>query len=68
MTEKTTKPCKYCGKEVGADTNFCWFCGRELYARPERPEVTPSPSRWSWLGWALLAVLLIALLLVFLTR
>jgi hypothetical protein len=48
MTEGMKK-CKYCGKEISQDTNFCWFCGRELEARPERPEVPEPhspPNRW----------------------
>ena len=39
------KKCKYCGREIGKDTNFCWYCGRELEARPERPEVHSPESR-----------------------
>lgn len=37
-------PCKYCGKTIPETTNFCWYCGRELIARPERPEVQSSNS------------------------
>ena len=35
-------PCKFCGQYIPETTNFCWYCGRELIARPERPEFTPS--------------------------
>ena len=35
-------PCKYCGQNIPETTNFCWYCGRELIARPERPESTPT--------------------------
>ena len=65
MSEKITKACKYCGKQVGADTNFCWYCNRELEARPERPEPTPKASRAGWALWALLGVLALGALIVF---
>ena len=39
-------PCKYCGQMIPETTNFCWYCGRELIARPERPEFNP-PARVS---------------------
>jgi len=35
-------PCKYCGQSIPETTNFCWYCGRELIARPERPDSNPS--------------------------
>ena len=35
-------PCKYCGQSIPETTNFCWYCGRELIARPERPESSSS--------------------------
>ncbi|MCE1253193.1 MAG: hypothetical protein LWX83_06540 [Anaerolineae bacterium] len=35
-------PCKYCGKNIPVTTTFCWYCGRELIARPERPDVEPA--------------------------
>jgi|GEM_PF-2005893 len=61
-----TKKCPYCGRMTSAKANFCWWCARELAARPERPDPTPQPkpvSRWVWavLG-ALLLILLLALL------
>jgi hypothetical protein len=35
-------PCKYCGQAIPETTTFCWYCGRELIARPERPEYQTS--------------------------
>jgi predicted amidophosphoribosyltransferase len=61
------KKCKYCGREIGKDTNFCWYCGRELEARPERPEVPQKESRldrWLLLGvGAAVALIALAILL-----
>jgi hypothetical protein len=31
------KHCRYCNKEISDSTPFCWYCGRELETRPERP-------------------------------
>jgi hypothetical protein len=46
MNEEPVNPkiiaCKYCGQNIPETTNFCWYCGRELIARPERPDNTPS--------------------------
>ena len=61
------KKCKYCGREIGKDTNFCWYCGRELEARPERPESPESGGkigRWLLIGAALIAVLILILVFV----
>jgi predicted nucleic acid-binding Zn ribbon protein len=49
-------PCKYCGQNIPETTNFCWYCGRELIARPERPESNP-PSKMN--GRMLLVAILI---------
>lgn len=65
MSEKKTKACKYCGKEIGVDSNFCWYCHRELEARPERPEPTSSNSRPGLLVWVLLGALALVVLVVF---
>jgi len=29
--------CRYCAKEISDQATFCWYCGRELVTRPERP-------------------------------
>ena len=60
------KKCKYCGREVGKETNFCWYCGRELEARPERPDIIPAKlqvNRWVWIGLAVLAIVVLILIL-----
>ena len=61
------KKCKYCGREIGKETNFCWYCGRELEARPERPDIIQpksQPGRWLWIGLAVLAATVLLLILV----
>ena len=66
MTEGMKK-CKYCGREVGATTNFCWYCGRELEARPERPDVVEPESklgRWLIFGTGVVVVILILILVL----
>jgi hypothetical protein len=45
---------------TSAEANFCWWCTRELAARPERPESSTSakPLRipvWAWVALGLLA-------------
>jgi hypothetical protein len=68
MSEQTSTPpadmkqCPYCGKMTSAKANFCYWCTRELAARPERPEspTAAKPLRLpSWL-WILAAVIVAA--------
>jgi hypothetical protein len=58
------KACKYCGKEVGAGSNFCWYCHRELEARPERPEPEHKSSPVPWIVVGVIAVIVVVLLLL----
>ena len=58
------RTCKYCGRQTSKAANFCWYCARELDARPERPDVSAPAGRldrWVFAG-AALAVLLAILL------
>jgi predicted amidophosphoribosyltransferase len=59
------KTCPYCGKQTSTQANFCYYCARELVARPERPAETPRPfpTRALLLG---MAVLVVAALLIWL--
>lgn len=62
------KPCPYCGKMTSAKANFCWWCTRELAARPERPEASSPAGRLrlpAW-GWALVAAGIVGLVILFL--
>jgi predicted nucleic acid-binding Zn ribbon protein len=56
-------PCKYCGKNIPETTNFCWYCGRELEARPERPEIEPG-RRVSSITLLIMLVLLVLLTVI----
>ena len=60
------KVCPYCGKQTSIHANFCYYCARELVARPERPMEEPKPSRINWLalGVVLAVVTIVVLLLV----
>ena len=49
------KPCRYCGKMTSVHANFCYYCARELVARPERPTPEEKPARFSWLAVGLVA-------------
>lgn len=57
------KTCPYCGREIGSEATFCWYCTRELVARPERPEPAPKPSKIKPLWLVLLAGLILIVLL-----
>ena len=60
------KKCKYCGREIGKDTNFCWYCGRELEARPERPSIPETGFKIDrWLLIALAVIVALGLIGIF---
>jgi hypothetical protein len=58
------KICPYCGQMTSIKANFCYFCTRELVARPEHPAEEPKPFRINWfvVGIILAAVLVISIL------
>ena len=60
------KKCKYCGREIGKNTNFCWYCGRELEARPERPSPPETGSKLDRILLLIAAVIVVVgLILLF---
>jgi len=59
-----TKPCPYCGKQTSIHANFCYYCARELVARPERPMEAPKPARINWLLVALAVVVIAGVVLM----
>lgn len=62
------KVCRYCGRLTSAQANFCWYCARELEARPERPLEEPKPTRINWLALLLAAVVLAGVILLFIAN
>jgi hypothetical protein len=53
--------CPYCGKMTSTKANFCYYCARELVARPERPAEEEKPLRINWLVVGIIAALVLAL-------
>jgi len=65
-----TKDCPYCHHQIPTTATFCWYCARELVARPERPDPTPRPRRFP-VGLVILlasTIILAAYLLFFYPR
>ncbi len=61
-------PCKYCGRMTSTRANFCYYCGRELVARPERPAEEPQPARINWVLVAAALVVVLAIIIFLATR
>lgn len=59
------KVCPYCSKMTSIHANFCYFCARELVARPERPMEESKPGRINWVavGVVVAVVVVVGLLL-----
>ena len=55
------KKCPYCGRMTAASANFCWWCARELAARPERPDAASDrePRRVPAWVWTVMGVLVL---------
>jgi predicted nucleic acid-binding Zn ribbon protein len=58
------KKCPYCGKMTSTKANFCYYCARELVARPERPSEEAKPAPINWRLVAILAVVVMVLVYV----
>ena len=54
--------CRYCGRMTSVHANFCYYCARELVARPERPASDEEPFHVS--RRLVVAVLVVILLIV----
>ncbi len=57
------KKCPYCGHMTSIHANFCFYCARELVARPERPAEEEKPQPVNWLvvvGVIVVIVLIVA--------
>ena len=60
------RPCPNFGRMTSTLANFCWWCARELSARPERPEPESLSSKihlppWVWTALGILFVLTLIL-------
>lgn len=62
------KQCPYCGRMTSARANFCYYCARELVARPERPAEEPRSLRVNWLLVGIIAGLVLAAVIYLLVR
>ena len=62
------KKCPYCGRMTSVKSNFCWWCARELAARPERPDASSEskPLRFSWVWVAAIGVALLLIAVLYL--
>jgi hypothetical protein len=66
QNEQELKKCPYCGRMTSAKANFCWWCARELSARPERPEPSaPARKLRVPVGWVLAALVTLAVVAVY---
>ena len=60
------RTCKYCGRETSKAANFCWYCARELDARPERPDIVPAAGKMNrWILAGACIVLVVVIFLIF---
>ncbi len=66
--EDDLKPCRYCGRMTSSKANFCYYCGRELVARPERPFEEPKPVRINWILAAAVTVIVLGVIIFLATR
>jgi len=65
-TNKESKACRYCGKELPQEAIFCYYCKRELVTRPERPTVEEKGAKLPWWVW-ILAIVAIGILIALLS-
>jgi predicted amidophosphoribosyltransferase len=58
------KICPYCGQLTSTKANFCYYCARELVARPEHPAEESKPLRINRL---VVGIILAAILITIIT-
>ena len=63
-----TKTCPYCGRLTSTKSNFCYYCARELVARPERPEAEARLPRINWLAVGIILVVAAVIILYLVLR
>ena len=52
--------CPYCGKLTSKKANFCYYCARELVARPEHPGEESKPFKVNWIVLGVVVFLVVA--------
>ena len=63
------KVCPYCGQLTSTKANFCYYCARELVARPEHTAEAAKPFHVNWVVvGVILVVILVVVITVFLLR
>lgn len=62
-SQNTSKDCPYCGKSLPLAAIFCYYCQRELVARPERPD---AETKHNGLSQAFLVVIVIVVVVGYL--
>ena len=63
LPESELKKCPYCGHMTSIHANFCYYCARELVARPERPSEDEKPRPVNWVVVVAIMVLLLVVVL-----
>ena len=59
------KICPYCGKLTSTKANFCYYCARELVARPEHPAEEAKPLRVNWVAIGVIVAIILIMAVVF---
>ena len=56
-------PCRYCGRMTSSKANFCYYCARELKARPEHPAEEPVHRKINWVVVGVIAGVILFILI-----
>ncbi len=56
-------PCPYCGRMTSSKANFCYYCARELKARPEHPAEEAAHHKVNWVVVGVIVGLLLFILI-----
>ena len=56
-------PCRYCGRMTSPAANFCYYCARELKARPEHPLEESPRRKVNWVALGVIAAIILFILI-----
>ena len=56
-------PCPFCGRMTSSKANFCYYCTRELKARPERPAEEHAHRKVNWVVVGVVVGLIVFILI-----